>query len=559
MTDKGVAGAEESPAGLRHQALTSPFVAWAGPSADLRLGSAGPFQAPAAESRRLLRLRLILQAAPPLQLLQERRPAGRRGTRPAPAAALRTRGAGSPRASTRTALPWRRPGPRRAGSRRRSSGRAVRVPGGAFTQAVVASAVQSISRGMASAGKASSRARAWAAFARTWTSGSRRASTRAGMTSSGMAAAFIHPAEATLRMSPLASWRPAANACRLSAAGSWRSPAWPVRARPLPRSGRRGARAPPPPRPRGRACPGPGRRGPGPRGCRLPATAGTGRRSPPAWPPASFGSTLVTSTFTWSFASSRRGIRPLQAASPGSPHWPTDSTAAARTRGSASCNPARTTCSEAGVGRPIAPRARMAWLRTPPSSSRAAVRAPRRGGRGRPHLAERLGGVAAHLGVEVPQGADQGGNGLVGRLAHLAQGFRRQGADPVVLVPQRPHQAGHRDLRRRFADLPQGLHGLGPHPVVAVPTASTRAGAASSPPCRWSPGPRPSGRAPRCPGWSGPSTRASVAASFKGRPGRWPRPPPCGPTPPGPARGGRAPGPRGRPPSSAPPAAPPTP
>ena len=47
-----------------------------------------------------------------------------------------------------------------------------------------------------------------AQFARTWTSGSRRASTRAGMASSGMAVAFIQPADATRRMSAQASLRP---------------------------------------------------------------------------------------------------------------------------------------------------------------------------------------------------------------------------------------------------------------------------------------------------------------------------------------------------------------
>ena len=62
----------------------------------------------------------------------------------------------------------------------------------------------------------------------------------------------------------------------------------------------------------------------------------------------------------------------LRTAALGSPHWPTDSMAAARTCGSGSCNPARTACVEAGVGAPIAPKARMAWPRTPPSSSRAA-------------------------------------------------------------------------------------------------------------------------------------------------------------------------------------------
>ena len=50
----------------------------------------------------------------------------------------------------------------------------------------------------------------------------------------------------------------------------------------------------------------------------------------------------------------------------------------------------------------------------------------------------------------------------------MPEGLRRQGADPVVLIPQRPHQAGHRDLRRRLADLAQRLDCLGPHPVVAV-------------------------------------------------------------------------------------------
>ena len=57
---------------------------------------------------------------------------------------------------------------------------------------------------------------AWAAFARTWTSGSRRASTSAGMTTSSIAAAFIQPAEAILRISPSASLSPDANAVAAS-------------------------------------------------------------------------------------------------------------------------------------------------------------------------------------------------------------------------------------------------------------------------------------------------------------------------------------------------------
>ena len=88
--------------------------------------------------------------------------------------------------------------------------------------------------------------------------------------------------------------------------------------------------------------------------------------------PARLGSTLVTSTFTWSLASSRRIIKVLSIASLGSLDWPKDSTAAARTMGSGSCNHAWNAGAEAGVEPPIAPKARMAWLRTPPSSSRAA-------------------------------------------------------------------------------------------------------------------------------------------------------------------------------------------
>ena len=72
---------------------------------------------------------------------------------------------------------------------------------------------------MAAAGMASSRARACAQFARTWISGSPRASTRAGMAPSGMAVAFIQPADATLRTSPQASLRPTANASAVS--GGW--------------------------------------------------------------------------------------------------------------------------------------------------------------------------------------------------------------------------------------------------------------------------------------------------------------------------------------------------
>ncbi len=161
----------------------------------------------------------------------------------------------------------------------------------------------------------SSRASACAQFARTWTSGSRRPSIRAGIASSGMAVAFIQPAEATLRMSPQASLRPAAKASVDSGAGSWRSPASLVRARSLPRSGRRGA-VQGPRRPRqGRACPGPARRRPEPSRCHLRATGGTSRRSPPGWRRPAWARTLVTSTLTWSFASSSSSNRVLTTAS----------------------------------------------------------------------------------------------------------------------------------------------------------------------------------------------------------------------------------------------------
>ncbi len=69
-----------------------------------------------------------------------------------------------------------------------------------------ASAVRSIRRGMATPGKESSRPRACAALARTLSLGIvEAASTRSGTASSGIAAARIHPAEATIRMSPHAS------------------------------------------------------------------------------------------------------------------------------------------------------------------------------------------------------------------------------------------------------------------------------------------------------------------------------------------------------------------
>ena len=171
----------------------------------------------------------------------------------------------------------------------------------------------------------------------------------------------------------------------------------------------------------------------------------------------------------------------------------------------------------------------MAWLRTPPSSSRAAVSSAGRAPAAVPPILPSASAeLRAYLRVEVPQGADQRGNGPVGRLPHLAQGFRRQGADPVVLIPQRPHQTGNGGRRRGFADLAQCLARPWPAPGRCRPP---------------SPRPRPgrprSAAAPIVPrasavwarttlsGLSSPSTRESIADLVeRPDPQRWPRPPP---------------------------------
>ena len=56
----------------------------------------------------------------------------------------------------------------------------------------------------------------------------------------------------------------------------------------------------------------------------------------------------------------------------------------------------------------------------------------------------------------------------IARFPHLAQGFRRQGADPVVLIPHARTRPGTAASRCRLADHAQRLDGFGPYPVVAV-------------------------------------------------------------------------------------------
>ena len=162
------------------------------------------------------------------------------------------------------------------------------------------------------------------------------------MASSGIVAAFIQPAEAMMRMSSEASFRPAMKAGVVS--GGWMtamalmacsrtltSPVWAAWSKGPP-----AATASGPSLARAKA-----------------AFAWTSvlssSRSRPHKPsitagvaPASLGRAFIASILTWSFASSSRGARMPRFASLVSPHRPMETTAAARTRGSSSWSPDRT-------------------------------------------------------------------------------------------------------------------------------------------------------------------------------------------------------------------------
>ncbi len=220
------------------------------------------------------------------------------------------------------------------------------------------------------------------------------------------------------------------------------------------------------------------------------------------------------------------------------------------------------TCVEAGVGSPIAPKARIAWLRTPPSSSRAAFSSDGRAAAAAPFI---LPSASAELrrtsAVRVTQRTDQGGDRAVGRIPIWPRASAAKALTQLSRSTSARTRPGTAMARGRLADLAQCFHGFGTDSVIAVGRRldQCRGGLLG----RRADGPKGFGRLGAHDIVPAAQPQREIGWSRRGRavrPGQWPRPRLCAPSHPGPARAGRAPAPTAQPPFSEHPApAPPPP